>query len=142
MFADEGLVRTDRNGVIDTYGNYGADGILGPHREKEASFHTIKALWSPVEIEGRRLPAAFDGRLPVRNGYSFTDLKDCTFTWQLLSFGAPGSTGDPHKVGKEGRAASPAIAPTKAGVLELGLPPDWRSTTRCPCPSRILQGGT
>ena len=127
VFADEGLVRTDRNGAIDTYGNYGADGILGPYREKEASFHTIKTLWSPVEIEGRRLPAAFDGRLPVRNGYSFTDLKDCTFTWQLLSFGTPGTTGDPHKVGKEGPAASPAIAPAKAGVLDLGLPTDWRS---------------
>ena len=47
VFADEGLVRTDRNGAIDTFGNYGADGIVGPHREKEASFFTIRSLWSP-----------------------------------------------------------------------------------------------
>ena len=44
VLADEGLVRTDCNGAIDTFGNYGADGIVGLHREKEASFFTIRSL--------------------------------------------------------------------------------------------------
>jgi hypothetical protein len=63
VFADEGLVRTDRDGAIDAFGYYGADGILGPHREKEASFFTIRSLWSPVVIDERRLPTSFDGVL-------------------------------------------------------------------------------
>lgn len=33
-FADEGLVRTDRNNIIDVDGNHAADGITGPYRER------------------------------------------------------------------------------------------------------------
>ena len=126
VLADEGLVRTDRDGVIDTHGNYGADGILGPHREKEASFFAIKSIWSPVVIDGRDLPRAFDGRLPVGNRYAFTDLKDCTFTWQLLSFARPDAREAGHTVAKEGKAPSPAVPPGGDGVLALDLPHAWR----------------
>jgi hypothetical protein len=38
VFADEGVVRTDRGGKIDVAGDAAPDGILGPFREKEASF--------------------------------------------------------------------------------------------------------
>ena len=34
------------NNAIDVTGNNAPDGIVGPFREKEASFHTIKELWS------------------------------------------------------------------------------------------------
>jgi hypothetical protein len=126
VFADEGLVRTDRGGALDTHGNHGADGILGPHREKEASFFTIRALWSPIGIEGRHLPAGFDGRLPVENRYTFTDLRDCTFAWQLLEFPPPGATKAARVVARSGTAAGPALPPGAAGELDLALPPGWR----------------
>lgn len=126
VFADEGLVRTDRDGAIDTHGNYGADGILGPHREKEASFFTIRSLWSPVAIEERRLPPAFDGRLPVVNLFSFTSLKDCTFDWQLLTFPGPRDGTAGHTVARQGRSTPPPVQPGSHGTLDLGLPPDWR----------------
>ena len=29
-------------------GNFGADGIVGPHAEKEGSYYTIKEVWCPV----------------------------------------------------------------------------------------------
>ncbi len=35
---------------MDTANDSAPDGILGPHREKEGSFYTIKELWSPVVI--------------------------------------------------------------------------------------------
>ncbi len=127
VFADEGLVRTDRGGVIDAFGNYGADGILGPHREKEASFFTIRSVWSPVSIDERRLPAGFDGKLPVRNLHTFTDLKDCTFDWQLLTFPAPRDGKAREAVARSGRGTSPAVPPGGHGTIDLGLPPDWRS---------------
>ena len=127
VFADEGLVRGDKGGAIDTYGNFGADGIVGPHREKEASFYTVKALWSPVEIDGRRLPTGFDGRLPVRNGYSFTDLKDCAFAWQLVNFAGPGTSGPTTSSVTEGGAAAPPVPPGTAGTLDLALPAGWRN---------------
>lgn len=50
VFSDEGVARTDQNGRIDNVGNYGADGIVGPHREKEGSFYTVKEIWSPVQV--------------------------------------------------------------------------------------------
>lgn len=34
VLADEGVKRVDMNGFIDNCGNYGADGIVGPHHEK------------------------------------------------------------------------------------------------------------
>jgi hypothetical protein len=127
VFADEGLVRTDRHGEIDTHGNYGADGILGPYREKEASFYTIRSLWSPVGIEGRWLPPGFDGRLPVENRYAFTDLRECSFAWQLLSFPTPADRRAGHTVAKQGTVVAPAVPPGGSGVLDLTLPADWRT---------------
>ena len=50
VLADEGVKRVDMDGFIDNQGNFGADGIVGPHHEKEGSFYTIKQLWSPVQI--------------------------------------------------------------------------------------------
>jgi len=40
---DEGF-RQPATGVIDLAGNRAADGILGPYRQKEASFYTIKEI--------------------------------------------------------------------------------------------------
>ncbi len=39
VFCDDGVVRTDKGGIIDNSGNLGPDGILGPRREKEGSYH-------------------------------------------------------------------------------------------------------
>jgi len=73
---DQAVVRTDQNGILDPVGNFGSDGIVGPHMEKEGSFYTIKEVWSPVQIEVR------GERLEVRNCYDFTNLKDCKFTFK------------------------------------------------------------
>jgi hypothetical protein len=151
VFADEGVVRTDRNGEIDTFGNQGPDGIVGPHHEKEASFFTIKELWSPLRIDRPLLPPGFDGRLPVENLYSFTNLSHTRLRWQLLDFPAPAapatpaapstagaaSTRDPrdardarapgHTVARTGAAVAPSVPPGARGTINLRLPPDWRT---------------
>src|SRR5690606_7739610 len=76
VFADEGVVRTDQGGRIDVKDKetFAPDGILGPFREKEGSFYTIKEIWSPVQIEEINITPEFDGRLKVANEYFFTDL--------------------------------------------------------------------
>lgn len=77
-FADQGVVRNDLDNQMDTDGNHGADGIVGPYREKEGSFYTIKEIWSPIIIEGTTfLPSTFDGTFIVENRYHFTNLKEC-----------------------------------------------------------------
>ena len=62
---DESVYRADKNGVLDGDGNHAPDGILGPYREKEASFFTIREIWSPVFVHLISLPENFNGRIPA-----------------------------------------------------------------------------
>ncbi|HMP84250.1 MAG TPA: glycoside hydrolase family 2 TIM barrel-domain containing protein, partial [Verrucomicrobiota bacterium] len=123
---DEGLVRDDRGGMIDVAGDNAPDGILGPYREKEASYYTVKALWSPVQITPPEA-ATFDGTLAIENRFDFTDLSQCTFHWQLGSFPDPGAgAGTDFVATVNGRKfAGPAIAPGASGRLGLDLPANW-----------------
>lgn len=81
-YLDEGVKRPD-NGQIDVDGNQAPDGIVGPYRQREASFYAIKQIWSPIVILETNLPENFDGALTVQNHFSFTDAKQCKFTWQI-----------------------------------------------------------
>lgn len=126
-FHDEGVVRTDLNGKIDIQGNQAPDGILGPHREKEASYYTIKEIWSPVVIGQKYIPANFDGRLAVENKYLYTNLSKCTFTWKLLSLPLPGR-GLKEKVNASGPISAPNIPPGASGFLQLNLPSTWKNS--------------
>lgn len=125
VFNDEGIVRTDKNGFIDTDSNHAPDGILGPHREKEGSFYTIKELWSPVDIDRRYITPEFDGRLSVENRYIYTDLSQCTFEWKLVNFPEPDEHTTSYHVMASGQPKSLSLAPGEKGWLDLGLPEDW-----------------
>ena len=129
-FADEGIVREDQGGRIDVSGNLAPDGILGPYREKEASFHTVKRLWAPVYLprgEQSRIPLSFDGSLRVENRFDHTDLNKVKFGWQLLDFPGPGSALLGHTVAARGLIASPNVPARGVGSLQATLPPDWRA---------------
>ncbi|MCX5643900.1 MAG: glycoside hydrolase family 2 [Phycisphaerae bacterium] len=122
---DEGVVRTDKGGQIDVAGNQAPDGIVGPYRQKEASFYTIKEIWSPMHIDLEALPPYFDGIVKVENCYDFTNLRDCRFEVELASFPGPsgktsGHTGVPQPL----RGLD--IPPHQRGTLRLDLPADWR----------------
>ena len=125
VFADEGVVRTDSGGVIDTHGSNAPDGIVGPYREKEGSFYTIKEVWSPVYIEKQYITPKFDGKLRVENRYHFTDLNQCTFDWQLVNFPKPNGNSTDSSVVASSRAQVPSVAPGAVGTLALDLPNDW-----------------
>ncbi|GAB3637307.1 glycoside hydrolase family 2 [Hymenobacter arcticus] len=124
-FHDEAVVRTDQNGRLDAAGNSAPDGILGPHREKEASFFTIKELWSPVVLDRKFLAPGFDGRLLIENRYDFTNLRQCRFTWKLVTFPAPGAATTAPRTDASGTATAPALAPGEKGLLTLALPATW-----------------
>lgn len=128
VFADEGIVRRDKNDSIDTHGNNAPDGILGPHREKEGSFYAIKEIWSPVYIDKKFIPQNFDGKLLVENRYMFTNLNQCTFKWKLISFGNPNDKNVLTTTGKEGDAQPVSIAPGERKFINLNLPSSWPSS--------------
>jgi hypothetical protein len=124
-FSDEGVVRTDKNGIIDTDGNHAPDGIVGPHREKEASFYSIREIWSPVHITMPVIPAHFDGRIPVENRYDYTSLASCRFQWQLLRLSSPGKNTRADTIAA-GTIQAPDLAPHTKGFLQLSLPEGWQ----------------
>ena len=83
---DQGVVRTDMNNIVDCMGNFGSDGIVGPHMEKEGSFYTIKEVWSPIQVEVN------GGKVTISNCYNFTNLKDCHFAYKYLQTPAFGKS--------------------------------------------------
>lgn len=122
VFADEGVKRVDEGGRIDNQGNYGADGIVGPHHEKEGSFFTIKELWSPVQIMNKIISKDFDGVLEIENRYDFTNLKDITFRWEQVAYPTTPSATASNKVVKSGELRGVDIKPHGAGVLKTNMP--------------------
>ncbi len=129
VFADEGVVRTDQNGRIDNDGNHGADGIVGPHREKEGSYYTIKEVWSPVQLRPEILPVDFSGVLDIENRYDFTNLKDCSFSYSLLSFPDAFSEDRTVRTLASGQIVAPNVEPHQKGKLKISLPSDWKEAS-------------
>jgi Glycosyl hydrolases family 2, TIM barrel domain/Glycosyl hydrolases family 2, sugar binding domain/Glycosyl hydrolases family 2/Domain of unknown function (DUF4981)/Beta galactosidase small chain len=124
---DECVARTDREGRLDCSGNQGADGIVGPHREREGSFYTVREIWSPVQIAGpQELPNDFRGAFVVENRYDFTNLDECSFEWKLARFPSPAGGKAGHVVLASGTLKGPHVPPHGAGELTLNLPTNWR----------------
>jgi len=120
-FADQGVVRTDKNGEIDTDGNRGPDGIVGPYHQKEGSFFTIKEVWSPICFEHREITPEFDGKFTVENRYAFTNLNQCTFSWSLKELNNVA-----HPNVQSGTLNSIDLKPFEKGNLKVELPNNWQ----------------
>ncbi len=118
-FADNAVVRHDLNDSLDTDKFRAADGILGPHHEKEGSYYAIKEIWCPVHFEKREIGSAFDGTFNMENRYAFTNINQCSFSWKLRRFDVRTLKED------NGTATAPSIAPGAKGVLKLNLPANW-----------------
>lgn len=137
VLADEGVTRVDMNGFIDNQGNFGADGIVGPHHEKEGSYYTIKQLWSPCHFP--MLPARggtsgddsafaknlltltpdFDGRLTVENRYDYLNLNTCRFIWKQVKFPRASDNASAAQVLKQGELQGSDVAPHQSGILDI-----------------------
>ncbi|GLB49325.1 beta-galactosidase [Neptunitalea sp. Y10] len=85
VFGDEAVYRTDWTGPqkYDSKGNLAPDGVLGPHREKEGSFYTVKEVWSPVQIAPLQITDSFKGDIFVKNEYLYTNLNKCDFSFKV-----------------------------------------------------------
>lgn len=124
VFADEGIVRKDLNDSIDTHGNYAPDGILGPYREKEGSFYTIREIWSPVQVRMTKIGESFDGTIPVTNRFLYTNLSRCKFKGELIRLAGDFPGRETKKSTLE--IASPNLAVGDSGQLRLQLPAKWK----------------
>lgn len=123
---DEGVVRTDLDGIIDVNGVNAPDGVLGPHREKEGSFYAIKEIFSPIHISMKKLPDSFKGHISVENRFDFTNLNQCTFRWELVNFRMPLDLEPGYIALYEGSINGKNINPGEKGIINLNLPSDWQ----------------
>ncbi|WP_282123303.1 glycoside hydrolase family 2 protein [Algibacter mikhailovii] len=125
-FADEAVVRIDKNGTLDTDGNHAADGIVGPYGEKEASYMTIKEVWSPLYIEERYIKPSFNGVFRVENRYHFTNLNECKMIAKWVTFDSPNGD-DSLNVFSESNINLPDLIPSAKGVFMVDRPSGWQS---------------
>jgi hypothetical protein len=123
-FLDEGVVRTDKANKIDCAGNWGPDGLVGPHREKEGSFYTVRELWSPIQASICEMQPDFV--VTLENRFDFINLKDCRFKWHLMNFPLPTDSG-PRKVINTGRLIGPDMPPGGTSTMRIPLPGNWRT---------------
>ena len=123
-FTDEAIVRTDRDGELDTDGNHAPDGVLGPYRERTGNFHAVRAAFSPVVAESVIEP--FDGRLSIENRYDQTDLSELAFEWETVVLGDLGATlelvAKDAAVAARGSVAGPPVGPGETGEIVIPIP--------------------
>jgi hypothetical protein len=125
VFADEGVERRDKNDSIDTNGNQGPDGILGPYHEKEGSFYTVKEIWSPVYFNTTGIGPDFNGKMEVSNRFLYSNLNLSKYSFELVKFG--NNFPEVETVKKSGIVKSPDITVGESGTLNLELPADWKN---------------
>jgi hypothetical protein len=118
VLADEAVLRTDKPGkVFDADGNHAPDGILGPHREKEGSFYTIKEIWSPVQVKPVNINRQWNGKLYLENKFIYTNLNKCSFDWKAVKTEI-GSTKE--VVTGSGIINSPSAKSGETVMIEIG----------------------
>ncbi|MFA5330228.1 MAG: glycoside hydrolase family 2 TIM barrel-domain containing protein [Prolixibacteraceae bacterium] len=125
-FADEAVVRTDKDGILDTDGNHAPDGIVGPYHEKEGSYFAIKEIWSPVFFPKRYITEDFSGEFPVENRYIYTNLQDCKFTYHIADLPKPDEKAE--KETETGTLESPDVAPGQKGKLKMFMSENFRNS--------------
>lgn len=112
---DEAVLRVDKKGVVyDSDGNHASDGIVGPHREKEGSFYTIKEIWSPVQVMPVSINQLWDGKLFLKNEYIYSNLSECSFSWKAIK-----TNKYTEEVVGSGKVKSPNVSPGETAMVQV-----------------------
>ena len=109
-FMDEAVARSDKGGILDSDGPNGPDGIVGPRREKEGSFYTVREVWAPIQFKNMFITPSFKGEFAVSNTYLFTNLKECSMKYRLYATPSP-LKGGQRSLLNEGTVSLPPIDP-------------------------------
>ncbi len=125
-FVDEDVKRVDKGGILDSEGNNAPDGVVGPYREREASFYTVKQIWSPIVVTP---PAGNSHGYTVTNRYSFLNADTCTYEWQAISFHSPGESASGSVVWASLSDHGRSLKPAESASWEGWGPPTLDSST-------------
>ena len=117
-FIDEAVKRSDKKGWLDSDGYNAPDGILGPYREKEASYYTVREIWSPIQLKSFMITPSFNGDIFISNKYIYTGLGGSTLKYRLISIDSPLSKSNKQLV-EEGTIQLPDIAPGETAKIKI-----------------------
>ena len=136
-FLDEDVKRTDKGGILDSQGNYAPDGIVGPYREREASFYTVRQLWSPIIVTPSD---ASSHSFTVTNRYGFLNVDRCTFEWQTITFRQPNDAASGSVVLASRIDHGRSLAPGTSASWDGWGPPaaTGRSAKKIPDATRLI----
>jgi hypothetical protein len=136
-FLDEDVKRTDKGGILDSQGNMAPDGVVGPYREREASFYTIKQLWSPIIVTP---PDAASNSFTVANRYGFLNADTCTFEWQTIAFSKPNDAASGSVVLASHTDKGRSLAPGASATWDNWGPPATtdHSAKKTPDATRLI----
>lgn len=127
-FSDGAVLRSDWTGDTnyDSKGSLAADGILGPHREKEGSFYTVKQVWSPIQIDPLRITESFTGKLLISNGYLFSNLNSIKMQYKLMQLPDAMFYKDQNvQIIAEGELDLPSVLPGEKRNVTIALPSNF-----------------
>lgn len=125
---DEAVYRSDWKGSakFDSKGSLAADGILGPHREKEGSYYTVKEIWAPIQFENKQVTDSFDGSFLVSNDYLFSNLNSCKMEYKVLQSEANIlDTNAVSKIISADKIEIPSIEPGETRKIKFALPTNF-----------------
>jgi hypothetical protein len=125
---DEAVKRSDWKGEqkFDSKGSLAADGILGPHREKEGSYFSVKEIWAPIQFQPKQITDSFDGSFLITNDYLFSNLNSCKMEFKVLK-----SENDvlySNKTAQEisrGKIEIPSIDPGETRKIKFDVPQNF-----------------
>lgn len=123
-YVDEAVRRTDKGGILDSDGPNGPDGIVGPRREKEGSFYTVREVWAPIQFKNLFITPSFKGDFIVSNAYLFSNLKECSMKYRLYATPSPLKKGV-QTLMSEGTVTLPPIGPGETGRAFMELPANF-----------------
>lgn len=125
---DEAVLRSDWKGdaKFDSKGSLGADGILGPHREKEGSYYTVKEIWTPIQFQPKQVTKDFDGSFLITNDYLFSNLNSCKMEYKIIQSDADILYTDAvSKEIRSGKIDIPSIEPGETRKIKFAVPDNF-----------------
>ncbi|MDF1570551.1 MAG: glycoside hydrolase family 2 TIM barrel-domain containing protein [Bacteroidales bacterium] len=123
-FSDCAIKRSD-TGLHDSDGQHAPDGILGPYREKEGSFFTIKDVWAPIQFDPMFINPSFTGEFSISNHYLFTNLEACRMSYQLFSIPGPWEQNRQQQLLASGNIPLPSVLPGEKRKIHMELPENF-----------------
>ncbi|MBS2098077.1 glycoside hydrolase family 2 protein [Carboxylicivirga linearis] len=123
-FCDNAVVRSDRDGKLDSDDFRAPDGIVGPYREKEGSVFTVREVWAPIQFKQLFITPSFKGDFTVSNTYLYTNLKDCKAEYRLYKIDSPLKGANQTTI-SEGTVKFPALNPGETGKAKIDIPDNF-----------------